>query len=604
MSSTSGGCLRHLRIIFYAICILQLLGTTERQIFDFLGYLWLPMLANFLNLVLVIFCLFGIWQRHRGYIMAYAIYAVIYATFNVFLLCFYLEAGGLKRTDDLLSFGTQGFSWWWENGFGCRRNYYVEEELDVSGAMPPKVTGCLVQYQIVESIHAGIHLVLSVLGIILSGIFLWQLHSERKEKQRSNMNKSIYSIEYSPRPHDTNRNGTLSHLESDLYANASDDLARGAVAGHMTPRRVKRRSYTRSSARSVGGGTKSLNRNRRSSTRSIPAGGIRNKGGSSSLAVNPVTRLINHQGGAAGGAGTGARSPDSSTSNEDHVRGEPSSLEPYGQINPAYESSRPNSIYSSSVSGIPNPHGGHHNSRPPSALTSYSNFHGQRKPVEHIGMTAVTNLTQENFTQQTRNQQPGPEHHTGAIPKQQPPVMNSSYDDLPPPPPPIAESPIDPRMGGSQASAQVPVPQQRSNLTRKNEYVNMPVSNNFEEQSSLLSNENDTQTLRAHDHYLQQNAPKNIHPLPPRQPLPLPNQTNGTNGHMIQPRSAGVMRSYRLANGQEDEEDDYGFAGQGQGQAGNSDDKWYLRDSMKPVGSSAHGGNCKCYRCQRKLTAI
>ena len=33
-------------------------------------------------------------------------------------------------------------------------------------------------------------------------------------------------------------------------------------------------------------------------------------------------------------------------------------------------------------------------------------------------------------------------------------------------------------------------------------------------------------------------------------------------------------------------------------------DKWYLKDSMVPIDSSQHGGNCKCYRCQRKLTAI
>jgi hypothetical protein len=33
-------------------------------------------------------------------------------------------------------------------------------------------------------------------------------------------------------------------------------------------------------------------------------------------------------------------------------------------------------------------------------------------------------------------------------------------------------------------------------------------------------------------------------------------------------------------------------------------DKWYLKDSMRPVGAAVHGGNCKCYRCQRKLTTI
>ena len=77
-----------------------------------------------------------------------------------------------------------------------------------------------------------------------------------------------------------------------------------------------------------------------------------------------------------------------------------------------------------------------------------------------------------------------------------------------------------------------------------------------------------------------------------------------------------------LANGHD--EDDYGFATgaisrtkpgpaspagpalppKGPGANGDQQDKWYLKDSMRPVGASMHGGNCKCYRCQRKLTAI
>ncbi len=34
------------------------------------------------------------------------------------------------------------------------------------------------------------------------------------------------------------------------------------------------------------------------------------------------------------------------------------------------------------------------------------------------------------------------------------------------------------------------------------------------------------------------------------------------------------------------------------------EDKWYMKDSMRPVGAASHGLHCKCYRCQRKLTAI
>ena len=37
---------------------------------------------------------------------------------------------------------------------------------------------------------------------------------------------------------------------------------------------------------------------------------------------------------------------------------------------------------------------------------------------------------------------------------------------------------------------------------------------------------------------------------------------------------------------------------------GTTDNQWYMRDSMKPIDATQHGGNCKCYRCQRKLTAI
>ena len=67
----------------------------------------------------------------------------------------------------------------------------------------------------------------------------------------------------------------------------------------------------------------------------------------------------------------------------------------------------------------------------------------------------------------------------------------------------------------------------------------------------------------------------------------------------------------------QNQEDEYGFATGGatalptsngfhnpsQGSDSNAD-KWYMHDSMKPVGAPVHGGNCKCYRCQRKLTAI
>ena len=106
--------------------------------------------------------------------------------------------------------------------------------------------------------------------------------------------------------------------------------------------------------------------------------------------INPVTRLIDAD----------QNRADSSTSND------------YGQINPGFtgDQSRPNSIYNLSL----NPPTDVEASRPQSTLTSYSNFHHQRRPgpngpnVPNGGLNTqnrpvgVTNLTQESLMNVSR----------------------------------------------------------------------------------------------------------------------------------------------------------------------------------------------------------
>ena len=77
------------------------------------------------------------------------------------------------------------------------------------------------------------------------------------------------------------------------------------------------------------------------------------------------------------------------------------------------------------------------------------------------------------------------QHEKGEV--QPPAAMNCSYDDLPPPPPPLSPSPSPPAMEGvgeasdscdtsSVVTAQMPpVPQLRSSI-RRNEYVNIPIT--------------------------------------------------------------------------------------------------------------------------------
>ena len=119
--------------------------------------------------------------------------------------------------------------------------------------------------------------------------------------------------------------------------------------------------------------------------------------------INPVTRLIDAD----------QNRADSSTSNDyGHVTDH---LPSYGQINPGFtgDQSRPNSIYN--LSGPPTDLEA---SRPQSTLTSYSNFHHQRKlpnPVSNNPggsgaprgnpppQAGVTNLTQESLINVSKN---------------------------------------------------------------------------------------------------------------------------------------------------------------------------------------------------------
>ena len=104
------------RRAFYTLTLLQILSLFERQIFDFLGYMWLPILGNFLATLFAILAVFGAAQRRLGYLVSYLVWCVLWIGWNVFVTCYYLEVGGLKRSEDWLALGTHSYSWWLANG--------------------------------------------------------------------------------------------------------------------------------------------------------------------------------------------------------------------------------------------------------------------------------------------------------------------------------------------------------------------------------------------------------------------------------------------------------------------------------------------------------
>ncbi|XP_069739969.1 sodium/potassium-transporting ATPase subunit beta-1-interacting protein 3-like isoform X2 [Narcine bancroftii] len=167
-----GCCTGRCALIF--LCILQLLAALERQIFDFLGYQWAPILANFLHIIIVILGLFGTIQYRPRYIVVYAVWTALWVTWNIFIICFYLEVGGLSKDSDLLTFNISvHHSWWSEHGPGCVRremsNNYVKS---LDGHSYISVMGCIIDYHYIEVIHSSSQILLAVLHFTLLVIWL------------------------------------------------------------------------------------------------------------------------------------------------------------------------------------------------------------------------------------------------------------------------------------------------------------------------------------------------------------------------------------------------------------------------------------------------
>uniref|UniRef100_A0A8B9MNR1 Sodium/potassium-transporting ATPase subunit beta-1-interacting protein n=1 Tax=Accipiter nisus TaxID=211598 RepID=A0A8B9MNR1_9AVES len=87
---------------------MQILAALERQIFDFLGFQWAPILGNFLQIIVVILGLFGTIQFRPRYIVVYTVWTALWVTWNVFIICFYLEVGGLSKVGHLSFFRFMG----------------------------------------------------------------------------------------------------------------------------------------------------------------------------------------------------------------------------------------------------------------------------------------------------------------------------------------------------------------------------------------------------------------------------------------------------------------------------------------------------------------
>nr|XP_029721979.1 sodium/potassium-transporting ATPase subunit beta-1-interacting protein-like isoform X3 [Aedes albopictus] len=274
-----GSCSR--RHFLLSICVLQLLFIIERQVFDFLGYMWAPILVNFFHIIFVIFGFFGAYQYRPKYLVTYSLWNLLWIGWNVFLICFYLNVGVLDRDSDLLNLGTGSVSWFEVNGYGCKPTYpmNITSEDPYRPVRPERVDGCLLDYHIVEITHSGVQCALALLGlfgaICLGHTYLDEDDSSSRNSKKSKHRQSLYSIEFS-RPVDAIRG-----------AHEDDDLRGPSLSPKpMTPRRVKRRSVMQRGTTSRQSTTsRRSHSNNRSSVRNS-----RRK-----VHQNPVTKLMNQQ---------------------------------------------------------------------------------------------------------------------------------------------------------------------------------------------------------------------------------------------------------------------------------------------------------------------
>ena len=81
------------RNLLYAILALQLISTLERQVFDFLGFMWIPILSNFVHTLVVILGIFGVYQYTSIHLLTYLVWCLLWSAWNIFVICYYMDIG-------------------------------------------------------------------------------------------------------------------------------------------------------------------------------------------------------------------------------------------------------------------------------------------------------------------------------------------------------------------------------------------------------------------------------------------------------------------------------------------------------------------------------
>lgn len=172
-----------------------MLSVIERQVFDFLGYLWIPILVNFFEIIFIILGFFGAYQYRPKYIISYILWHLFWLGWNIFIICLYLDVANLDhKTNKVLKLDPKSESWWSNEGPGCKK---VLNESEKAAS-----ENCLVNYVHVEIFQAGLQCFTALIGIVigtcLSRMFLEEDDTFNYEDAKGPEYLSLHPMYVSP----------------------------------------------------------------------------------------------------------------------------------------------------------------------------------------------------------------------------------------------------------------------------------------------------------------------------------------------------------------------------------------------------------------------
>lgn len=267
----------HTALIFTLIPLLLL--TILRQIFDFLGQIWLQILINFFTILIIIIALFGIRQSRSSYLIMFIVWALFNTAWNLLVIVIHSKMRDINLNEDFLSMYTGAISWWHLNGPGCLPYTFTApiQHQSVSILKPNIITGCRIDYHLLESTQAALHASLSLVSSLICCFTVWSFCRQKTNAFASNTNSNHQNgsipTDKPYRMNDLTKGRTLAKINHNPYPThgslAMTETSRFVSSGSTALRRsttgTNKRASSRSSQHSLASARLERRRNRQTS---------------------------------------------------------------------------------------------------------------------------------------------------------------------------------------------------------------------------------------------------------------------------------------------------------------------------------------------------